>query len=130
MTTKLQSCQECGAPITGGRIGQEFCAKECRQAFNNRRMQRGAELYDLFRALRRERGAAKDLAIWTAICRLELKWQTEDEAARPGRKSYMPPRKALANLLDKGSLPRGEVLVKPINRAAKSPIHRQIAAHG
>lgn len=89
-----------------------FCSPSCRQAFNNRRIQRGGEIYDLFRALRRERSKAKALNIWTQICRLELKWQEEDEAQRPGRRSYMPPEKALANLFDKGSLRRGEVLVK------------------
>lgn len=120
MTDKLHRCQECGKPITGRRDGQEFCSTPCRQTFNNRRMQRGAELYDLFRALRRERGEAKDLAIWTAACQLELKWQTEDEAQRPGRKSYMPPRRAIANLRDKGRLPRGEVLVKPVARRAQT----------
>lgn len=75
-------------------------------------MQRGAELYDLFRALRRERSEAKALNLWTQICRLELNWHTDDVAERPGRKSYMPPKKALAHLQDKGSLQRGEILAK------------------
>lgn len=115
--TKVHQCQECGNPLSGRR-GQEFCAPRCRQTFNNRRMQRGAELYDLFRALRRERSDAKDLNLWTHLCRLELKWQTEDETARPGRRSYMPPTKAITILKDKGSLPRGEILVKPVRRRA------------
>lgn len=51
--TKPHECQECGSPIGERRKGQMFCSSPCRQAFNNRRMQRGAELYDLFRALRR-----------------------------------------------------------------------------
>ena len=108
--TKLHNCLECGSPLTARRAGQEFCKPSCRQTFNNRRMQRGAELYDLFRALRRERAGAKDMNLWTEICRLELQWQIEDEAKRPGRRSYMPPTKALTILKDKGSLPRGEVL--------------------
>lgn len=108
--TKLHNCLECGGALTARRAGQEFCKPTCRQTFNNRRMQRGAEAYDLFRALRRERGDAKNLNLWTELCRLELKWQTEDEAQRPGRRSYMPPTKALTILKDKGSLPRGEVL--------------------
>lgn len=73
-------------------------------------MQRGAELYDLFRALRRQRSEAKRLNIWTEICRLELAWQMEDDKMRPGRRSYMQPEKALANLFDKGSLSRGDIL--------------------
>lgn len=110
MADKLHRCPECNDPIASRRIGQEFCKPSCRQSFNNRRMQRGAELYDLFRALRRERGDAKALNLWTQLCRLELQYQTEDDATRPGRRSYMPPKKALANLTDKGSLPRGEIL--------------------
>jgi len=74
-------------------------------------MQRGAELYDLFRALRRERDTAKGLNLWTQMCRLELTWQQEDERQRPGRRSYVPPKRALGNLFDKGSLQRGEILV-------------------
>lgn len=110
MTTHTHRCLECSAPLSGRRKGQEFCSTAHRQAFNNRRMQRGAELYDLFRALRRERSTAKAMNLWTQICRLELGWQMEDEKKRPGRRSYMPPTKALANLYDKGSLSRGEVL--------------------
>ncbi len=111
MTIAQHHCQECGNPISGRRKPALFCSPVCRQVFNNRRMQRGAELYDLFRALRRERSEAKALNIWTEICRLELNWQIEDEKVRPGRRSYMPPKKALAILRDKGSLHRGEVLV-------------------
>jgi len=74
-------------------------------------MQRGAELYDLFRALRRERDTAKAMGLWTEICRLELGWNMEDQKERPNRRSYMRPQKALANLYDKGSLQRGEILV-------------------
>lgn len=112
MSRLKHTCRECGTPLTDARTGQEFCTREHRQDFNNRRMQRGAEMYDLFRALRRERGEAKELNIWTLLCRLELKWQEDDAADRPGRRSYMPPNKALNNLFDKGSLQRGEVLFK------------------
>lgn len=111
MTRLAHVCFECGISPTPRR-SQLFCNSDCRQAFNNRRMQRGADLYDLFRALRRERDKAKALGIWTQICRLELGWQEQDEAERPGRRSYMPPERALANLLDKGALPRGDLLVK------------------
>ena len=116
MTLKPHVCQDCGGPISARRSGQEFCSPKCRQTFNNRRMQRGAELYDLFRALRRERGEAKELGLWTKLCQLELSYQTEDDSARPGRRSYMPPKKALANLVDKGSLQRGEVLAATASR--------------
>lgn len=112
MNTSAKHCLECASAIEGRRIGKEFCSSQCRLAFNNRRMQRGAEIYDLFRALRRERGVAKELGLWSEICRLERQWQDEDEAARPGRRSYMPPRKAITNLREKGSLPRGKLLAQ------------------
>lgn len=112
MTSPID-CPECGNRISARRTAKSFCSPSCRLSFNNSRMQRGAELYDLFRSLRRERAEAKRLNIWTQICRLELQWQTEDDKQRPGRRSYMPPKKALANLYDKGSIPRGDVLVKP-----------------
>lgn len=110
MVTHAHHCQECSAPLSARRRGKEFCNATCRQRFNNRRMQRGAELYDLFRALRRERNTAKAMNLWTEICRLELAWNMDDEKQRPGRRSYMRPSKALANLYDKGALQRGEML--------------------
>jgi len=111
MTSTMIDCLECGNACSKGRQPDKlFCSPSCRLSFNNRRMQRGAEIYDLFRALRRERVEAKRLNIWTHICRLELAWQMEDEETRSGRKSYMPPKKALANLLDKGSLQRGDII--------------------
>lgn len=72
---------------------------------------RGAELYDLFRAMRRERDAAKAMNIWTELCRLELNWQQEDEKQRPGRRSYMKPATALDLLYLSGRLTRAEILV-------------------
>ncbi|QND53450.1 hypothetical protein HB779_17315 [Phyllobacterium sp. 628] len=112
MAKSITACQECGNHISDHRDGKLFCSTVCRQSFNNRRMKRGAELYDLFRALRRERSDAKQLNIWTEMCRLEKQWNDQDVLERPDRKSYMSPKKALANLLDKGSLPRGDILVK------------------
>lgn len=112
MSIREPICQECGNRITESRRAKMFCSPACRQTFNNRRMQRGADMYDLFRALRRERGKAKDMNIWTVLCQLEKRWNDEDTEARPGRKSYMPPSKALTNLYDKGSLQRGDILVK------------------
>lgn len=111
MPVTVHPCPECGNGVRGRR--KQFCCAACRLAWNNRRLQRGAEIYDLFRAIRRERDEAKRLRVWTEICRLEFRWQAEDDAQRPGRRSYVPPARALANLYDRGSLPRGEVLVRP-----------------
>lgn len=108
MNATTRTCQECGKPITTTRRDATFCCTPCRQRFNNRRMQRGAELYDLFRAMRRERAEAKRLEVWTMICRLEKQWHDEDE----GRKTWVSPKRALRNLVDKGSIPRGDILVR------------------
>lgn len=109
--SKLHKCQECGQNFTSRRADAIFCKTECRKEFNNRRATRGAEIYDLFRTLRRERGKAKDLNVWTAMTRLELRWQQEDEK-RGGGKTYRDAKTVMAELMDTGRLPRGEVLVK------------------
>lgn len=111
MTDTADVCLECGNALGATRQPERrFCCTSCRLTFNNRRMKRGAEIYDLFRALRRERSEAKALNLWTEICRLELAWQMEDEETRQGRKTYTPAKRALANLKDKGSLQRGDIL--------------------
>ncbi|TIT90380.1 MAG: transcriptional regulator [Mesorhizobium sp.] len=112
MIATHKGCLECGKPWNERKPGREFCCSACRLAFNNRRMKRGAEMYDLFRAMRRERDQAKLLGIWAEMCRLELRWQQEDDLQRPGRRSYMPPRKALTNLRETGRLPIGDVVAK------------------
>lgn len=113
MTIIATCCKECGKALERGPKPKETCSRECKQAFNNRRIQRGGELYDLFRAMRRERDEAKSLRIWSRMCELELLWQREDEKERPGRRSYLEPKRAIAALMDKGRLPRGEVLYRP-----------------
>ena len=100
MNAAANVCPECGNPISASRQPDKmFCSPVCRQQFNNHRIQRGGDLYDQFRALRRERDKAKSLNLWTQICRLELVWHMEDEEKRPGRKSCFEPARALANLL-------------------------------
>lgn len=99
-------CRECAASFTPTRHTEHFCSTACRRIFNNRRAMRGAELYDLFRAIRRERAAASKARLWTDLCRLEENWQTEDEHERPGRRSYVPPREAVQRLVDQGRISR------------------------
>lgn len=108
--TKLRQCHECAAEFTSARPDSLFCSTECRKEYNNRRATRGAEIYDLFRALRRDRSRAKELNVWTAMCRIELRWQQEDEK-RSGGKTYRDAKAVMADLMDTGRLPRGEVLV-------------------
>lgn len=75
---------------------REFCGDRCRQAWNNRRLQRGAELYDLYMAHRFERAEASDLGVFQAINRLASDFRAEDHDNRDGRRSWRKPRAVLA----------------------------------
>lgn len=86
-------CRECGAPVD--RDDALFCSGVCRQAFNNRRLQRGAQLYDLFMALRFNRPLASSLGLWSILCRLASEWRSLDQVERAGRQSWQDPRRFL-----------------------------------
>ena len=87
-------CRECGEQFGKARDHEQlFCSAACRTSFNNRRKQRGADLYDLFMTMRYERGTAKLLGVWAILCRLAQDWNDEDKAE--GRKSYLPARRVL-----------------------------------
>lgn len=94
-------CLECSTPVPQtARRRREFCCDGHRKAFHNRRMTRGAEAYDLFRAIRRERKIAKSLDLWTELCRLETLWEDDDRAVGRITKSYFEPERALRHLKD------------------------------
>lgn len=92
MTTRVHACLECGEPMAGK---GDFCTRRCRYAFNNRRKQRGAELYDLYMAHRFDRARAQELGVFQAINRLASNYRQEDMATRDGRKSWRAPRAVL-----------------------------------
>jgi hypothetical protein len=92
------ACQECGGAFAPSRPDNCFCGKPCRQAFNNRRMQRGSDLYDLFMGLRFERSAATQLKVWVKMCALAASWRAEDYELRAGRPSWGPLAPALGRL--------------------------------
>lgn len=83
-------CTECGVEHMANVKHADFCGTECRRAFNNRRMVRGAELYDLFMALRYDRPLAKALGVWRLMCRMAMGWRAEDVEVRAGRRSWRP----------------------------------------
>lgn len=58
-----RACKECGQEFVSGRADAVFCGGACRQAFNNRRLRRGAQLYDAAMEYRdkRERGGLAEL---------------------------------------------------------------------
>lgn len=81
-------CRECGCEMTSTRKPKTFCSSECRTAHTNRRRDRGAQLYDLFMAMRYERELAVKLHVWTTMCQLAAEWRREDDGQRDGRKSW------------------------------------------
>lgn len=116
MTKKLvRCCRECSSPLHApsaagsnrpkkARQDAKFCSTPCRTTWNNRRKDRGADLYDLWMAMRYCREEAKALGVWKEICRLSEKWNDEDKAA--GRTSFERPQVVLTRLMDSGRLPR------------------------
>lgn len=88
MTIRLNACLECGVDLVPGAREREFCASPCRMAWNNRRRDRGAELYDLYMAHRFERDEAKARGVFQAINRLASDFRREDRALRAGRRSW------------------------------------------
>lgn len=88
----VRECQWCGEHFPAQGADQTFCCNGHRQAFNNLRLQRGAQLYDLFMCARYERKAAAGLKVWSLICTMLAHFRQEDRTERAGRKSWMPAR--------------------------------------
>jgi hypothetical protein len=88
----LKPCAECG---NGHPAKGDFCATACKDAFNNRRKARGAEMYDLYMAHRFERPLATSLGVFQAINRLASNWRSEDHELRASRKSWRPVRQVM-----------------------------------
>jgi hypothetical protein len=71
-------CRECKTKFEARRASKEFCCTACRQRFNNRRMTRGVEIYDLAMQWRDDRA---DTAALTLLCRMLAKFKDEDSRA-------------------------------------------------
>ena len=82
-------CRECGDTYTRHHPTALFCGPACRKRFNNRRMVRGAELYDLVMAWRFERNKADDADMRGLIGRVAAGFRAADKARRAGRKSWL-----------------------------------------
>jgi hypothetical protein len=93
---QLFECLECGAPTSTVAVNAAFCSAPCRKAWNNRRMTRGAELYDLVMVWRYDRTAANAMHIWRSPCRLARAFRDEDRRDRAGRRSWLPLAQVLA----------------------------------
>ena len=84
-------CLECGAGLPSDRATAVFCSGPCRKVWNNRRMQRGAELYDLFMAFRFDRPLARALRVMSMLNRLASQFREADRRERAGRQSWTSP---------------------------------------
>jgi len=82
----MTRCRECLQSFEAKTLAAQFCGATCRTGFNNRRKSRGAELYDLFMAMRYQRAEAKEAGTWKRLCRLAQSYRAEDETE--GRSSY------------------------------------------
>lgn len=81
-------CLECGEGFSSVSAHAEFCCAEHRKAWNNRRMIRGAELYDLWMIVRYERGLARVKAVMNLMSSLARAYRDADRTLRGGRRSW------------------------------------------
>ena len=88
------NCRECGETFDGSKAAVFCPGTSCRRDWNNRRQQRGAQLYDVFMTMRGGRQLTADLKdkqgvnLWTVACQLAADWKAEDDKLRGGRRSY------------------------------------------
>lgn len=78
----IRTCAECGEEFPAGVESAEFCSQAHRLAYNNRRRDRGALLYDLYVHLRFNREAAAEKNLRTLVDRMVGIWVEEDRARR------------------------------------------------
>lgn len=90
-----RACLECGAPYTALTKKSDFCCERHRSQFNNRRLKRGAEFYDLIMDMSYNRAEARALNTFTKIGRLAYYFRREDIEKRDGRHSWKPARHIL-----------------------------------
>lgn len=83
-----RQCLECGAPLGHLRKPGNFCCREHRKDWNNRRLVRGAEVYDLLMEYRFNREAAKAKGTWSLLCARAGAFRDADKHYRDGRQSW------------------------------------------
>jgi hypothetical protein len=87
MATRI--CIECEASFKSSRYDACFCGAACRNAFNNRRRDRGAMLYDLVMIEATSPGEAERHGFAEKREQLVAEWIQEDQGA--GRKRTHKP---------------------------------------
>ena len=96
MKKTVRCCRECLKPLEKGlKATAVFCGIPCKAKWNNRRKNRGADLYDLFMNTRFNRKESVDRNLQSIMCRMASNWRDEDAAA--GRTTYAPIGDCLAN---------------------------------
>lgn len=90
-------CAECGEPYGATSHNRpfrvtRFCSERCKRTFNNRRMTRGAPLYDAAMRWRKERTPGA----FTDLCHLLSGWIGDDAEERAGLPSYNHYRNGVA----------------------------------
>lgn len=90
----IKTCMECGRqmPQKVRRQGSEpkFCGSTCRKTFNNRRMTRGAEMFDYVMSGRFERDTHGGL--WRPVLsQMATRFRDQDKRDRNGRQSWHTP---------------------------------------
>lgn len=84
----VRVCAECGIDFKAKAPHADFCSSPCRMAANNRRMARGAKLFDLYVHQRFNRDEAQAKGVKTIIDRMVANWVAEDREA--GRRVMRP----------------------------------------
>lgn len=91
-----RKCAVCGCTFTTPRCEREFCGDACKNEFNNRRRDRGSEVYDILMMCRFERDLTKEIAktdarfrrLDTILSNLAGHYRDADKSRRAGRKSW------------------------------------------
>jgi hypothetical protein len=87
MSSSLIGCRECGKGFRAVQRLQLFCSNPCRAAFNRRRHDRGAELYDI--VMLNAAGPTKG-CLSGDLQNLVRAYLDADNALRSGRPSWQP----------------------------------------
>jgi hypothetical protein len=95
-TRYSRPCLECGSTFTTDTRQGPHCSTRCRKNWNNRRMLRGAELYDLYMAHRFERERGTEMALMSKINRMVSIFREDDNGKRAGRRSWRDPATIIA----------------------------------
>lgn len=89
MSFRERTCQECGTVFIPRDVRALFCSTGCKQDFNTRRRNRGAELYDFVMG----EGPKSE-----TVAKLIAAYKAADKAKRAGRPSHQNVRVALLRL--------------------------------